>query len=125
MEDILHRVLKAFDEEGLWDRGVELIGSWSYLMYQRHLGAPVYPFRTLDADFLVPWPYRGETRNLAAKLAEIGFRPASEPNGAIYFQHPELKIEFLVPERGKGGQDFRVVPRWASKRFRCGSWTCW
>ncbi len=27
----------------------------------------------------------------------------------MYFAHPDLKIEFLVPERGKGGLDYRLV----------------
>lgn len=109
MEDLFHTLLKTFDDLGLWEDGVELIGSWSFLLYQRHLGVRALPLRTQDIDFLLPWPYHGRIVDLSARLTELGFHSATTGNGAIYFVHPELKLEFLTPEHGKGGQDFRLV----------------
>ncbi|MDE2142810.1 MAG: hypothetical protein KGJ84_10395 [Elusimicrobia bacterium] len=109
MEDLFQTLLKTFDDLGLWKDGVELIGSWSFLLYQRHLGVRALPLRTQDIDFLLPWPYRGRMVDLSARLAELGFHSAMTSGGSIYFVHPELKLEFLTPERGKGGQDFRLV----------------
>lgn len=99
----IRRVLKVFDENHLWDEGVELIGSWCFYLYQRHLGVKVYPLRTLDVDFLIPYPYKGKTRiRLVKKLKELGFRHSFNPDGSIYLWSAELKIEFIIPERGKG-----------------------
>ncbi len=109
MEDLFHKVLKVFEETGLWEDGVELVGSWSFLLYQRHFGVRPLPLRTQDVDFLIPWPYAGKMVDLSARLAELGFRPVTATNGSMYFVHPELKLEFLIPERGKGGYDFRLV----------------
>lgn len=103
MINTIRRVLKVFDENHLWDEGVELIGSWCFHLYQRHLGVKVYPFRTLDVDFLIPYPYKGKARiSLVKKLKELGFRHAFKPDGSIYLKSAELKIEFIIPERGRG-----------------------
>ena len=42
---------------GLWQDGLELIGSWCFFMHQKHLGVKVLPFKTVDVDFLIPRPY--------------------------------------------------------------------
>ena len=52
MEDLFQKILKTFAELGLWADGVELIGSWSFLLYQRHLGVRPFPLITQDVDFL-------------------------------------------------------------------------
>lgn len=110
MEDLFQSILKAFAHLGLWSDGVELIGSWSFLLYQRHLGVRPLPLRTLDVDFLLPWPYpAARLVDLSAALGALGFEPRTAGSGSTYFAHPELKIEFLVPERGKGGFDYREV----------------
>lgn len=105
MVDLFESILQAFNEAGLWKDGVELIGSWSFLMYQRHLGVRKLPLRTQDVDFLLPRPYpRRSAIDLAARLNELGFRPATTNFGSTFFTHPELKLEFLTPERGKGDE---------------------
>ncbi|MBI2362573.1 MAG: hypothetical protein HYV15_04240 [Elusimicrobia bacterium] len=110
MENLFQRILKAFDSLGLWKDGVELIGSWSFLLYQRHLGVRPMPLRTQDVDFLLPWPYPKERLvDLSTALGELGFRTVTTGTGPMCFVHPELKVELLVPERGKGGLDFRFV----------------
>lgn len=103
MINTIRKVLKVFDENHLWDEGVELIGSWCFYLYQRHLGVKAYPFRTLDVDFLIPYPYKGRIRiKLVKKLKELGFRHAFKPDGSIYLKSAELKIEFIIPERARG-----------------------
>lgn len=110
MDALFLRLLKLFDELGLWNDGVELIGSWSFLLYQRHLGVGALPLRTQDVDFLLPLPYPSRsTVGLSAALSELGFRSANNPDGSTFFIHPELKLEFLSPERGKGGLDARAI----------------
>lgn len=110
MEDLFQKILKAFADLGLWKDGVELIGSWSFLLYQRHLGVRPMPLMTQDVDFLLPWPYPKERLvDLSAALGDLGFTSVTTGSGTMYFAHPELKIELLVPERGKGGLDYRFV----------------
>jgi hypothetical protein len=36
MFEIIQRILKVFADNGLFDEGVELIGSWCFSLYQRH-----------------------------------------------------------------------------------------
>jgi len=101
--DLFHQIIEIFDRLGLWDDGIELIGSWSFLLYQWHCGAPPYPLRTQDVDFLVPRIYpRRDPVDLAGALAPLGFHADFAPHGAVHFIHPDLKVEFLTPERGKG-----------------------
>lgn len=110
MEDLFEKILKAFQELGLWEDGVELIGSWSFLLYQRHFGVRPLPLRTQDIDFLLPWPYpKRESVDLSSRLRALGFQSETAHSGAMCFLHPDLKIEFLVPERGKGGLYSRPV----------------
>ncbi len=62
MIDLVRRILAIFERHGLWDEGVELIGSWCFYLYQRHLGVKPYPFKTQDIDVLLPYPYRGHIK---------------------------------------------------------------
>jgi hypothetical protein len=103
MLTIIIKILKVFADNGLWDVGVELIGSWCFALYQEHLGVRKYPFRTPDIDFLIPQPFKLKKNIDLAKLLEpLGFRMSLDDNGYVYLWSPELKIEFLTPERGRG-----------------------
>lgn len=100
---VIIKILKVFSDNGLWDVGVELIGSWCFALYQEHLGIRKYPFRTPDIDFLIPQPFKLKKKfDLAKLLGPLGFRMSIDDNGYVYFWSPELKIEFLTPERGRG-----------------------
>lgn len=110
MSDLFRQILDTFDSLGLWEDGVALIGSWSFLLYQRHLGVKPLPLRTQDIDFLLPRPYpKRAAVDLEAALTRLGFHKDFTSSGAIYFTHPELRIEFLTPERGKGDDGARMV----------------
>lgn len=103
MIGLVRRILAVFERHGLWDEGVELIGSWCFYLYQRHLGVKPYPFKTQDIDFLLPYPYRGRTKvDLVDELKRLGFQHDFKPDGSIYLWNAELRIEFLIPERGRG-----------------------
>ncbi|MBU3929720.1 nucleotidyltransferase domain-containing protein [bacterium] len=94
--------MKVFDEEGLWDEGLELIGSWCFLLYQKHLKVRNYPLRTLDIDFLIPFPYKGKKKiDLIAKLEKLGFILNFNPDGSFWLWNAELKVDFLSPKIGR------------------------
>lgn len=46
MLEFIGDILKVISKNGLFDEGVELIGSWSFLVYQKYLGARSLPFVT-------------------------------------------------------------------------------
>lgn len=60
MIDLVGKILKVFADNSLFEEGVELIGSWCFQLYKKHLGAKEFPLRTQDIDFLVPNPYHGK-----------------------------------------------------------------
>ena len=97
------RVLKIFARNGLFEDGVELIGSWCFYLYQRHLGVPEFPLRTQDIDFLIPNPYQGKSKpGFIGDLEKAGFKCDHKSDGSLYLWNGELKIEFITPEKGKG-----------------------
>lgn len=97
-------ILRVFDKHSLWDEGVELIGSWCFQLYQKHFGVKYYPFKTQDIDFLIPYPFRGgKNVNLIGELEKLGYRFSFHHDGNGYLWNSEIKIEFITPERGRGG----------------------
>jgi hypothetical protein len=104
-DDIVQDVINAFDKAGLWQDGLELIGSWCFFMYQKHLGVKTVPLKTVDVDFLIPRPYLStKVLDLEPVLKSIGFERQHNSDGSVFFQHPDLKLEFLTPESGKGDE---------------------
>jgi hypothetical protein len=74
-------------------------------MYQKHLGVKTLPLKTLDIDFLITRPFLSrKTFDLEPLLQPLGFTRHHNSDGSVYFQHPELKLEFLTPETGKGDE---------------------
>ncbi len=88
-------------KEGLWEYGIEVIGSWCFLIYQRYLPLEKYPLRTQDIDILIPLPYKGKSFNISSMLKQLGFEENFNPDGSIFFTGCGLKIEFLSPKRGR------------------------
>jgi hypothetical protein len=91
MDDLLDRIVRVFHDNGLFEEGVQLIGSWCYRYYQMHLGAPNYPLRTQDVDFLIPYPYRGSGRPLGTDLEKLGFRCEFNSDASMHFVNPRTK----------------------------------
>ena len=92
-------ILKKFYEEGLWEEGFEIVGSWCFLLYQKYLDFPKYPLKTNDLDILVPIPYRGRVFDISEFFKSLGFRENFNPDGSIFYTLPHIKIEFLAPQK--------------------------
>ena len=103
--DVLNHVLRRFYAAGILDEFM-LIGSWCLYFYRFHFNSPqgLPAFRTLDVDFLIPNAKRVKNKaDVSQLLKEEGFVPTfSRANGLVKYDHPELQVEFLVPEIGKG-----------------------
>lgn len=103
MIDIIQKILKVFAGNNLFEEGVELIGSWCFQLYQKHLGAKNFPLRTQDIDFLIPNPFRGQAHlDFIEQLKSLGFNVDFKQDGSLYLWDAELKIEFITPEKGRG-----------------------
>lgn len=87
-------------------RDIILIGGWCPLVYREYFGNPVdiSVQRTADLDILVPNPPRIHKEvDVSLILKELGFdRKVSPLDGYEKYVHPDLEVEFLTPERGKG-----------------------
>ncbi len=103
MVEIVREILKVFSDNNLFNEGVELIGSWCFKLYQKHLGVKSFPLRTPDIDFLIPDPFYGKERlNFLEQLEKLGFKTDFNRDGSIYLWNSELKIEFITAEKGRG-----------------------
>ncbi len=104
---ICDRILRRLDDAGVLPHMV-LVGSWAVYFCRYYFTPAAFQpsIRTRDMDFLVNLPPPRLSRNvdIPAELAAldfvIGFRGE---DGHMILQHPELALEFLVPERGRGG----------------------
>ena len=99
--EVLHRLAKANIL-----RHTVLVGSWCTVFYKEYFAGTNYLplIRTRDIDFLIPRPSTIKTKaDVAELLKELGFVVGfTGPEGYMRLEHPQLIIEFLVPERGKG-----------------------
>lgn len=103
MVDEVKRILKVFADNSLFEEGVELIGSWCFDLYQKHLGVKSFPLRTLDIDFLIPNPFRGkEHKDFAKQIEKLGFYPDFDTHGSLCLSSSNIKIEFITPLKGQG-----------------------
>lgn len=108
------KVLRIFSKVGLL-KYIILIGSWSIYFYQDYFKSKSYStfIRTRDVDFLIPLPFKLHKDIDVFKLVEkLGFVIEHRGSkGYIKLQHPDLTIEFLVPERGRGITRPHSIPR--------------
>ncbi len=102
---VLLQVLRQFYSAGVL-KDIMLIGSWCLYFYRHEFGNPktIPAVRTLDADFLIPSQRKLEAElDVPAALRELGFAPTfNRSNGLVVYDHPRLRVEFLIPEIGKG-----------------------
>jgi hypothetical protein len=103
--ELCREVLVKLETAGVL-RHLVLVGSWCLLVYQKYFAqtGALRTLRTRDLDFLVPIPLRIPLAvDVPDLLADIGFVPGHRgEEGYMILQHPELLVEFLVPERGRG-----------------------
>jgi hypothetical protein len=95
-------ILRAMTAHKLWDEGFEIIGSWCFLLYQKHLPMEKYPLRTEDLDILVPRPFKGRPFDFGDLMQRLGFRQHFNPDGSVYFAGNRMKVEFVTKERRDG-----------------------
>ena len=85
---------------------IVLIGSWVLPIYRAYFNdTPEIPvLRTTDVDFLVGMPPKVRREfDVPAALSELGFEPEWAPQGGYCkYVHPEMEVEFLIPEQGRG-----------------------
>lgn len=100
-------VLRRFNKEGILD-GLILIGSWCLYFYKDYFKKTpcidIAALKTRDIDFLVPIPPKiRKSVDVPELLKDLGFvTDFKGSKGYIKLDHPDLILEFLVPERGRG-----------------------
>jgi len=91
-----------------------LIGSWCHFFYKVYFSdAQEIPLlRTLDIDFLIPNPPKiHKDVNIPEILETLDFIPSHDYlTGYTKYVHPELELEFLIAElgRGKGNKPYEI-----------------
>lgn len=97
----LEKILAKMTQMELWDSGIEVIGSWCFIIYQKYLPIEKYPLRTQDLDILIPIPYKGNIFNFSSYLKELGFEEGFNPNGSTFYSAGSIKVEFIAPGKWK------------------------
>ena len=105
--DLCLEILRRFNKAGILKDFI-LIGSWSAYFYNEYLSGTPYldraALKTRDIDFLVDNPAKiRKTVNVPELLSDLGFVIIYKGNkGYIKLEHPDLLLEFLVLEKGRG-----------------------
>lgn len=100
-------ILRRFYKAGILD-DIILIGSWCIYFYKEYFSDIPYidqtTIRTRDIDFLIDNPVKIKQQvDIPELLKDLGFVTIFKgSNGYIKLDHPDLILEFLVPEKGKG-----------------------
>ena len=107
-------VLRRLDKAGVL-KDVVLVGSWCTLFYKDFFGSSSYmaSLKTRDMDLLIPRPSAAKAEvDVAELLKDLGFVVGfSGSEGYIRMEHPELIVEFLVPERGRASDKPYPLPK--------------
>jgi hypothetical protein len=107
-------ILRRFAEAGIL-KDIILVGSWCLYFYKEYFyGVYVVPvIRTRDIDFLVPLPPKIKKKaDIPGILSDLGFvTEFIGSKGYLRLGHPDLIVEFLVPERGRGSNKPYPLPQ--------------
>ncbi len=95
-------IMRALTRHKLWEAGFEIIGSWCFLLYQKHLPMERYPLKTDDLDIFVPRPFKWRALDFRGLLQGLGFSQQFNPDGSTYFTGHKMKVEFITKERRDG-----------------------
>jgi hypothetical protein len=105
--DLCLEILRRFSAAGILNDFI-LIGSWCVYFYKDYFSGAAYidhiALRTRDLDFLIDKPIKiKQAVDVPELLKDLGFVTVFRGDkGYIKLDHPDLIVEFLVPERGKG-----------------------
>lgn len=100
-------VLRRLHKVGVLDDFI-LIGSWCLYFYKDYFRNTPYidqaVIKTRDLDFLVHEPAKLKRKvNIPELLKDLGYVTIFKGSeGYIKLDHPDLILEFLVPEKGRG-----------------------
>lgn len=105
--DLCLEILRRFNNTGILDDFI-FIGSWCVYFYNEYFSGTPYldrlTIKTRDIDFLIDNPAKIKQEvNIPALLKDLGFVTIFKgTEGYLKLDHPDLILEFLVPEKGKG-----------------------
>lgn len=112
--DLCIEVLRRLDKSGIL-KDIVLVGSWCTLFYKDFFGSKKYMISliTRDMDLLIPLPRAIKVKiDVAELLKDLGFIVGfTGSQGYIRLEHPQLIVEFLVPERGRGSDKPYSLPQ--------------
>lgn len=107
-------VLRRLDKAGVL-KALVLVGSWCTLFYKDFFSHSRYitPLKTRDMDLLIPTPSAIKVKiDVVELLKDLGFVVGfTGSEGYIRLEHPELIVEFLVPERGRAADKPFPLPK--------------
>jgi hypothetical protein len=103
-DNIFENILKLLQEEGILKELI-IIGGWCLIIYRYLYNNPkeISSLRTSDIDFLIPLGQKfSKEVDIGEVFSKLDFEPVfSTSKGFIKYAHPEMEIEFLVPEVGR------------------------
>lgn len=102
---LFHKTVNTLGEAGILDDLI-LIGSWCLYFYRIIFNDSdnIPLIRTVDLDFLLRNPPKISSNvDVSSLLIQLGFTEEySLMQGFSKFIHPDLEVEFLIPEKGRG-----------------------
>lgn len=112
--DLCIEVLHRLDKAGIL-KNIVLVGRWCTFFYKEYFGRKGYAvsLKTRDMDLLIPRPRTIKAKaDIAELLKDIGFVVGfTGRKGYIRLEHPQLIVEFLVPERGRCSDNPYPLPQ--------------
>jgi len=109
-------ILRRFHKAGILKDFI-LIGSWCAYFYNEYFSGTPYldrvAIKTRDIDFLIDNPAKIKQKvDIPELLKDLGFITVFKGHeGYIKLEHPDLLLEFLVPEKGRGTDKPYPLPK--------------
>lgn len=113
--DLVAVIIEELHNSGALHKLV-LVGSWCTRYYKdmfEHGDKFIPLLRTMDIDFMIPTPHRINKKvNVHELLIQMTFRPEFHAlSGLVKYRHPELDVEFITPEMGRGDKSvYEIKP---------------
>lgn len=114
--DLCLEILRRFHKANILSSFI-LVGSWCVVFYRDYFVSGPYiehaALKTRDIDFLITAPTKVRHRvDIPTLLKDLGFVTIFQGSkGYIKLDHPDLILEFLVPEKGKGMDNPYSLPK--------------
>lgn len=112
--ELFDKILFDFHKNNITN-DIILLGSWCLHLYKEHYKSNEIPvFRTSDIDLMVPYPSKIHNNvDIPELLKNYNFKPIYSLNkNYVKFDNPDLRVEFLTPEYGKGSDKPHEIPNY-------------